>query len=54
MGFVDKSLSDEAIILYIQMFKEFMQRKDIAHRLLPFTDELTHLFYYGIAGKKDE
>ena len=50
-GYIDKSISDEAIMLYIQMFADYMRREDIASSLLPFTEDLTKLFFYGIFGK---
>lgn len=40
-GYVDPSLSNEVILLYIQMFKEFFQRKDVYQVALPLTEELT-------------
>ncbi|MED1561963.1 TetR family transcriptional regulator [Alkalihalobacillus alcalophilus ATCC 27647 = CGMCC 1.3604] len=52
-GHIDQSISNEAMLLYLQMFKEFMQRKDIAQTLLPLTEDLTKLFFYGIVGEKD-
>ncbi|MCF3943672.1 TetR/AcrR family transcriptional regulator [Oceanobacillus alkalisoli] len=50
-GYIDKSISDEAIMLYIQMFADHMRREDIASSLLPLTEDLTKLFFYGIFGK---
>ena len=52
-GYVDQSLSNEVILLYIQMFKEFFQRKDVYQVALPLTEELTTLFFYGMYGKRD-
>lgn len=52
-GYVDPSLSNEVILLYIQMFKEFFQRKDVYQVALPLTEELTTLFFYGMYGKRD-
>ncbi|WP_102029222.1 TetR/AcrR family transcriptional regulator [Salirhabdus sp. Marseille-P4669] len=51
-GYIDKNISNEAILLYLQMFKEYMQREDVSKKIFPLTNELTHLFFYGIAGKK--
>lgn len=53
-GYVDKDISDEAILLYIQMFADYMQREDVAEAILPITEDLTKIFFYGVAGKKDE
>lgn len=52
-GFIDPSISDEAILFYLQMFGEYMQRKDVAKQILPISDDLTKLFFYGIAGKRE-
>lgn len=51
-GLVDPTLSNEAIIFYIQMFKEYFQREDAYEKTLPITEDLTKLFFYGIAGNK--
>ncbi len=51
-GLVDPTLSNEAIIFYIQMFKEYFQREDAYEKALPITEDLTKLFFYGIAGNK--
>ncbi|ASN07142.1 TetR/AcrR family transcriptional regulator [Virgibacillus necropolis] len=52
-GYVDPSISNESILLYIQIFKEQMQREDIYSQLLPLTEEITKLFFYGILGKRN-
>ncbi|AJD92764.1 TetR family transcriptional regulator [Jeotgalibacillus malaysiensis] len=51
-GYVDQSLSDEAILFYIQMMKDYLQREDIYERILPLTEDITNIFFYGIIGKK--
>ena len=53
-GFIDPSLSNEAILFYLQMFQEYMQRNDVVHTLLPLSEDLTKLFFYGIVGKKEK
>ena len=53
-GFIDPHVSNEAIYLYMQMFKEYFQQKDVALHVLPMTEELSQLFFYGIVGKRDE
>lgn len=50
-GYVDKNISDEAILFYIQMFADYMRRNDTAGAILPITEDLTKLFFYGVAGK---
>jgi AcrR family transcriptional regulator len=53
-GHVDPQLSNEAIIFYIKMLKEYMQRKDVYSAILPLTEDITKILFYGIIGKKDE
>ncbi|HJF30155.1 MAG TPA: TetR/AcrR family transcriptional regulator [Sporosarcina psychrophila] len=53
-GFIDPTMSNEAMLLYLQMFKDFLQKKDIAPTILPLTEDLTKLFFYGIVGKGEE
>lgn len=53
-GFIDPGISNEAILFYMQMFKEYMQRDDVAHNMLPLTEDLTKIFFYGIVGKVKE
>lgn len=50
-GLIDPTISDEAILFYLQMFREYMQRRDVAEKVLPIADELTKLFFYGLRGK---
>ncbi|MFE8697396.1 TetR/AcrR family transcriptional regulator [Cytobacillus sp. FJAT-53684] len=52
-GYIDSSISNEAILLYLKMFQESMQRDDFGKMTLPMAEELTKLFFYGIAGKGD-
>lgn len=53
-GLVNPNLSDEAILFYLQMFKEYLQRQDVAPTVLPIAEELTNLFFFGIVGKREE
>ncbi|TXL65109.1 TetR/AcrR family transcriptional regulator [Cerasibacillus terrae] len=53
-GYINPNISNEAILLYIQIFKEYMQKGDVTKEILPFTEELTKLFFYGIAGKEKD
>ncbi|WP_368505363.1 TetR/AcrR family transcriptional regulator [Alkalihalophilus sp. As8PL] len=53
-GYVDPNLSDQAIIFYIQMLKEYVQREDVYKNILPLTEDITNIFFYGILGKRDE
>ncbi|MBP2241542.1 AcrR family transcriptional regulator [Cytobacillus eiseniae] len=52
-GYIDSSISNEAILLYLQMFQEYMQREHFAQMTIPIAEELTKLFFYGIAGKSE-
>ncbi|ADC50487.1 TetR family transcriptional regulator [Alkalihalophilus pseudofirmus OF4] len=53
-GYVDPNLSDQAIIFYIQMLKDYVQREDVYKNILPLTEDITNIFFYGILGKRDE
>lgn len=53
-GVVDKSISDEAIIFYLEMFRKSMQQEGAEKNILPLADDLTKLFFYGITGKKKD
>ncbi|KOY81196.1 TetR/AcrR family transcriptional regulator [Lysinibacillus macroides] len=51
-GYIDAEVSDEAILFYLKMFQEYLQREDSTKMALPIAEELTKLFFYGIAGKR--
>ncbi|AMQ08041.1 MULTISPECIES: TetR/AcrR family transcriptional regulator [Sporosarcina] len=53
-GFIDQNMSNEAILVYMQMFKDYLQQKDVSLTVLPMTEDLITLFFYGIVGKKEE
>ncbi|WP_078381839.1 TetR/AcrR family transcriptional regulator [Sutcliffiella halmapala] len=53
-GYINPNLSMEAILFYIQMISHYFQKKDFHADVLPLTDELTNIFFYGIVGKRDE
>ena len=50
-GFIDQNMSNEAILVYMQMFKDYLQQKDVSLTVLPMTEDLITLFFYGIVGK---
>ncbi|KIL53052.1 TetR/AcrR family transcriptional regulator [Jeotgalibacillus campisalis] len=52
-GYIDPGLSDEAIMFYVQMLKDYVQREDVYAKILPLTEEITNIFFYGIIGKKE-
>lgn len=53
-GFIDENLSEEAILFYIHMLKEYIQREEVYTKILPLTEDITNIFFYGIVGKGDE
>ena len=52
-GYVDPDLSTEAVMFYFQMMKEYMQREDIYSKILPLTEDITKILFYGISGKRE-
>lgn len=53
-GYIDSEISNEAILFYLKMFQEYLQREDVATMTLPIAEDLTKLFFYGIAGRKED
>ncbi|MBP1917471.1 AcrR family transcriptional regulator [Lederbergia galactosidilyticus] len=53
-GYIDSEISDEAILFYLKMFQEYLQREDVVIMTLPIAEDLTKLFFYGIAGRKED
>ncbi|WP_453996002.1 TetR/AcrR family transcriptional regulator [Bacillus nitroreducens] len=53
-GYIDSEISDEAILFYLKMFQEYLQREDVATMTLPIAEDLTKLFFYGIAGRIED
>ncbi|MBB6450947.1 AcrR family transcriptional regulator [Geomicrobium halophilum] len=51
-GYVDRTLSNEAIFFYIAMMKDYIQREDVYKKILPLTEDITKLFFYGIVGER--
>ena len=52
-GYVDPKLSNESILMFFQMFKEYMQKEEVYPHLQRMTEDLTKLFFYGLVGQKD-
>lgn len=52
-GYVDPNLSQEAILFYVQMLKDYMQREEVYQKVLPLTEDITNIFFYGIIGKNE-
>ncbi|MDG5786781.1 TetR/AcrR family transcriptional regulator [Evansella sp. AB-P1] len=53
-GFIDPTISNEAIIMYMHMIKDSMQREEIYSKILPHTEDITKLMFYGILGNKKD
>lgn len=51
LGYINPNISNEAILFYIQMFMEYMQREEVNTKILPLTEDVMTLFFYGIFGK---
>ncbi|MCH1626505.1 TetR/AcrR family transcriptional regulator [Ferdinandcohnia quinoae] len=52
-GYVDPNLSNEAILLFIQAFHDYIQREEVYQKILPITEDIMNLIFYGIVGKRD-
>jgi AcrR family transcriptional regulator len=53
-GYINPDLSFEAMLFYIQMMKDYLQREDVYSKVLPLTEDITNIFFYGIIGKKED
>ncbi|WP_332628674.1 TetR/AcrR family transcriptional regulator [Halalkalibacter flavus] len=53
-GFIDPNLSEEAILFYVQMLKDYIQSEDVYQKILPLTEDITNIFFYGIIGKQEK
>ncbi|RDW16213.1 hypothetical protein [Oceanobacillus chungangensis] len=53
-GYTDPNLSNEAILFYLQMFQEYLGKEDVVQMVLPFSEDLTKIFFYGITGKQED
>ncbi|MGM8211218.1 TetR/AcrR family transcriptional regulator [Virgibacillus sp. W0430] len=51
-GYIDPTISNESILFYVGMLKDYMQQKEVNEKVLPLTEEITKLFFYGIVGKE--
>ncbi|OIJ21474.1 TetR family transcriptional regulator [Anaerobacillus alkalidiazotrophicus] len=52
-GYVDPNLSNEAILFYVHMLKEYIQKEEVYQKILPLTEDITNIFFYGIVGNKE-
>ncbi|PYZ97682.1 TetR family transcriptional regulator [Alteribacter lacisalsi] len=53
-GYIDPSISMEAVLFYINILKDAMQREEIYEKVLPLTEDITKIFFYGLVGEKRE
>jgi AcrR family transcriptional regulator len=51
-GYIDPNLSTEAISFYLNMFTDYLQREDVYQSILPLTEDITNIFFYGLIGKR--
>ena len=53
-GYVDPKLSSEAILFFIKAMNEYLQHKEVYERILPMTEDIMNIMFYGIVGKREE
>lgn len=53
LGYVDPNVSNEAILFFIQAVHEYIQQEDVYQKILPLTEDIMRLMFYGIVGKKE-
>lgn len=51
-GIIHPSISNEAILIFIEMFRQYAIQGEGNNNILPFTEDLTKLFFYGIVGEE--
>ncbi|CAH0199426.1 hypothetical protein SRABI80_01792 [Peribacillus frigoritolerans] len=53
-GYVDPNLSNEAILFYIKAMTEYIQREEVYQSILPLTEDIMKILFYGIVGEKEK
>ncbi|GLI85816.1 TetR family transcriptional regulator [Rossellomorea marisflavi] len=53
-GYVDDSLSEDAIRFYLEMLRTYMQNEENYTKALPLTEDINKIFFYGIMKGKQE
>ncbi|MGN8646833.1 TetR/AcrR family transcriptional regulator [Gracilibacillus sp. HCP3S3_G5_1] len=53
-GYINQDVSTEAIMMYIHMFKEYLKNDKVSDYILPLTEDIITLFFYGLMGKRDK
>lgn len=51
-GYIDPDLSNESVLMFVQMFKDYMQKEETYPHIQKLTGDLTKLFFYGLVGSK--
>jgi len=52
-GEIDGRISDEALLLFIEAMSEYIGREDVYQRVLPYAEEMMHLMFHGILGRRE-
>lgn len=50
-GYIDPALSNEAIVFFLGALNEYLQKEEVYQRLLPLSDDIMRIFFYGVLGK---
>ena len=50
-GVVSKTLSNEALVMYLDMAVHYFEKDGVANQIRPYIDEFTEIFFHGLAGK---
>ncbi|MEW4224424.1 MULTISPECIES: TetR/AcrR family transcriptional regulator [Rossellomorea] len=53
-GYVDDSLSEDAIRFYLEMLRTYMENEENYTKALPLTEDINKIFFYGIMKGKQE
>ncbi|MGX1265550.1 AcrR family transcriptional regulator [Rossellomorea marisflavi] len=53
-GYVDESLSEDAIRFYLEMLRTYMENEENYTKALPLTEDINKIFFYGIMKGKQE
>lgn len=53
-GYVDESLSEDAIRFYLEMLRTYMENEENYTKALPLTEDINKIFFYGIMKGKQK
>lgn len=48
---MSKTLSNEALVMYLDMAVHYFEKEGVANQIRPYIDEFTEIFFHGLAGK---